>query len=69
MFGFGKKRSEVLVSSAEEVEEVEQREEVVGVLCAWCLASQGVPAGEGSHGICDYHSHMLLQQAQRRRRR
>ena len=36
-------------------------------LCAWCLKEQGIPAGEGSHGICAFHhAHMLLQAARRR---
>ena len=36
-------------------------------LCAWCLKEQGVPAGEGSHGICAFHhAHMLLQVARRK---
>jgi hypothetical protein len=35
--------------------------------CAWCLKEQGVPTGEGSHGICAFHhAHMLLQAARRR---
>src|SRR5260370_8119488 len=35
--------------------------------CAWCLKEQGIPAGEGSHGICAFHhAHMLLQAARRR---
>lgn len=35
---------------------------VVPVLCAWCLAEQGLPAGEGSHGICKKHANMILLQ-------
>lgn len=31
-------------------------------LCAWCLSEQGVPAGEGSHGICREHANKLLLQ-------
>lgn len=23
--------------------------------CAWCLVEQGLPLGEGSHGICPTH--------------
>jgi hypothetical protein len=39
-------------------------------LCAWCLSEQGIPAGEGSHGICKQHaSNLLLQQRAIRRRR
>ena len=37
------------------------------ISCAWCLAEQGLPFGEGSHGICDAHAEQL--QAQRGRRR
>jgi len=28
--------------------------------CAWCLAEQGIPAGEGSHGICKKHADKLV---------
>ena len=31
-------------------------------LCAWCLSEQGIPAGEGSHGICRKHANRLLLQ-------
>jgi len=31
-------------------------------LCAWCLSEQGLPAGEGSHGICKQHANRLLLQ-------
>ena len=31
-------------------------------LCAWCLSEQGIPAGEGSHGICKTHANWLLLQ-------
>jgi hypothetical protein len=31
-------------------------------LCAWCLAEQGIPASEGSHGICRKHADQLLLQ-------
>lgn len=31
-------------------------------LCAWCLSEQGIPAGEGSHGICRKHANWLLLQ-------
>jgi hypothetical protein len=31
-------------------------------LCAWCLSEQGIPAGEGSHGICKKHANRLLLQ-------
>ena len=24
--------------------------------CAWCLAEQGQPQGEGTHGICTRHA-------------
>ncbi len=34
--------------------------------CAWCLKEQGVPSGEGSHGICAFHhAHMLRRRAAR----
>ena len=40
------------------------------LLCAWCLSEQGIPAGEGSHGICRQHANWLLfQQKERQRRR
>lgn len=39
-------------------------------LCAWCLSEQGIPAGEGSHGICKKHANkLLLQQKKLRSRR
>lgn len=39
-------------------------------LCAWCLAEKGIPAGEGSHGICKIHANtMLLQQRAYRKER
>ena len=39
-------------------------------LCAWCLSEQGIPAGEGSHGICKKHANkLLLQQRKIRSRR
>jgi hypothetical protein len=39
-------------------------------LCAWCLSEQGIPAGEGSHGICKQHANkLLLQQRKIRSRR
>lgn len=31
-------------------------------LCAWCLSEQGIPAGEGSHGICRAHADRMLVQ-------
>jgi len=40
------------------------------LLCAWCLSEQGIPAGEGSHGICRKHANwLLLQQKMRHSRR
>jgi hypothetical protein len=30
--------------------------------CAWCLSEQGIPAGEGSHGICKKHANWLVLQ-------
>ncbi len=38
-------------------------------LCAWCLSEQGIPAGEGSHGICKKHANWLLQQRRKLRGR
>ena len=39
-------------------------------LCAWCLSEQGIPAGEGSHGICRQHANgLLLQQRKMHSRR
>ncbi len=32
------------------------------ISCAWCLSEQGIPAGEGSHGICTMHSNRMLQE-------
>lgn len=39
------------------------------ISCAWCLSEQGIPAGEGSHGICAQHVEQLLQQWEERRAR
>jgi hypothetical protein len=38
-------------------------------LCAWCLSEQGIPAGEGSHGICKEHASQLLLQQRKLHRR
>ena len=35
--------------------------------CAWCLAEQGLEAGNGSHGICARHEAGILQQYQAHR--
>jgi len=35
--------------------------------CAWCLAEQNIPAGNGSHGICPRHEAVFLQHAHRSR--
>lgn len=37
--------------------------------CAWCLSEQGIPAGEGSHGICKRHANQLLLQQRKLRSR
>jgi len=37
--------------------------------CAWCLSEQGIPAGEGSHGICKKHANRLLRQRRKLRSR
>ena len=29
--------------------------------CAWCLQEQGLPMGEGSHGICKDHAEEQYQ--------
>lgn len=34
----------------------------VELKCAWCLSEQGIPAGEGSHGICRKHADESLLQ-------
>ena len=38
-------------------------------LCAWCLSEQGIPADEGSHGICMMHANKILLQHKMRRKR
>ncbi|HLG77067.1 MAG TPA: hypothetical protein VKV29_09605 [Chthonomonas sp.] len=70
LFGWGKHKE------LEEVEEVEPWEgvgmsqgQVWGTDCAWCLAEQGLELGNGSHGICDYHSAQFWQAYQDRRAR
>jgi len=35
--------------------------------CAWGLKERGIPAGEGSHGICPFHYAQMLAQYQRTR--
>lgn len=37
--------------------------EVISQLpCAWCMEEQGVPLGEGTHGICQSHAdNMVIQ--------
>lgn len=41
--------------------------EQVWLPCAWCLSAQGLPAGDGSHGICRQHANgLLLEQRSRR---
>ena len=32
------------------------------LICAWCLAEQGITASEGSHGICRRHANELILQ-------
>lgn len=32
--------------------------------CAWCNQDAGIDQGNGSHGICDYHSNLQYQQYQ-----
>lgn len=42
---------------------IEAPPSIIAVLttrCAWCQAEQGIPAGEGSHGICRPHADELL---------
>lgn len=36
--------------------------------CAWCLSEQGIPPGEGSHGICLPHAKQMLAQCRTRQR-
>ena len=39
--------------------------------CAWCLDEQGIPHGEGSHGICQPHAdeqYEIFRQAREERR-
>ena len=38
-----------------------------GPVCAWCLSEQGIPAGEGSHGICKMHARGLVLQLRKLR--
>lgn len=37
--------------------------------CAWCRDEQGIPQGNGSHGICKRHSDELRARAKERKRR
>jgi hypothetical protein len=45
-------------------EESPKKDVVLSVepLCAWCLSEEGLPAGEGSHGICGKHAAAFLLQ-------
>lgn len=47
----------------------DSNDSVQNLLCAWCLSEQGIPAGEGSHGICSKHANWLLLQQKLRRNR
>jgi len=35
--------------------------------CAWCLAEQGTPMTEGSHGICRRHAEQVVRDVRTRR--
>lgn len=35
--------------------------------CAWCRQAQGLPMGNGSHGICAFHAAQVRQQQAERR--
>jgi hypothetical protein len=37
------------------------------VMCAWCLAHQGLPMGSGSHGICATHADIMRVKSQMRK--
>lgn len=50
------------ISTREEEVRLSVEPVVATPLCAWCLAEQGVPAGEGSHGICKKHADAILLQ-------
>ena len=39
------------------------------VQCAWCLAQNGQPMGEGSHGICPRHAAQVIEKSRERRAR
>ena len=39
-----------------------------GLLCAWCLSEQGLPAGEGSHDICTKHANGMVLQSRANQR-
>ncbi len=39
------------------------------VMCAWCLAHQGLPMGSGSHGICATHADIMRVKSQMRKYR
>lgn len=55
-------------------EEQTQQQELVVLTtdCAWCLEEQGLPMGEGSHGVCTPHAeevwrkHQEAKQARKR---
>lgn len=36
--------------------------------CAWCRDEQGLPQGNGSHGICQRHADELIARAKMRKR-
>lgn len=53
------------IFSRKEVNGDQQHKEVPvwqSPLCAWCLEEQGIPAGDGSHGICKKHAAVMLLQ-------
>lgn len=40
---------------------------IIPTSCATCLARQGLPAGEGSHGICETHAAEFVQDWEEKR--
>jgi len=40
--------------------EMKESQDEQGTDCAWCMTEEGIPLGDGSHGICDEHAEQLV---------
>jgi hypothetical protein len=67
---FGNSRQEQgstpILSSSDNTQYSSSIDETYDTQCAWCLQEQGLPMGDGSHGICADHANEMIQSARRR---